>query len=113
VIGSSPYAPDLFSHEYVCSEIDLLAWYPRESHTRTQARHHFWRSTNDATWDVAWTSIRVTARYLRLDPQWPENEGHYVQCARDDPGATAVWRCETLGRDGKPMPETNLRGKIQ
>lgn len=104
---------DLLDMDIVYSDTDLVAWYPRAAFTRTQARHHFWRSTNDATWDVTWTRIRVVARYVCLDPSFHPSEGRYVQCGPDTVGATAVWRCETVGRDGKPMlPELCMAGTV-
>jgi hypothetical protein len=103
---------DLLSCDAVYHDSDLLCWLPRARYTRTEARARFWRETNSATWDVAWTNIRVVARYVRLADDRHPDEGHYVQCDAGAPGATPVWRCETLGRDGKPMPETTLSGRL-
>lgn len=90
---------------------DMVCWFPRTL-TRVQARHKFWKQTNDAYWDVAWTSIRVVARHMRPHPERHADEGVFVQCDRSEPDSFPVWRVETLGRDGHPMlPETSLTGK--
>ena len=86
---------DLMDHEAVHDDRDLIAWYPRASHTRTQAHTRFWRTLRDATWDIPWTRLRVVARYLRLDTIYHPNDGKYVECEAGDAGASAVWRCET------------------
>lgn len=100
----------LLPADAVYSDRDLLCWFPRASHTRTEARHRFWRETNEATWNVDWTRIRVVARHIAPDTFLHPAEGRYIQCASTAVGATPVWRCETVGRDGRPMPETNLSG---
>jgi hypothetical protein len=96
----------------VYHQTDMVCWLPRDRYTRVQARHRFWRETNAAGWNVAWTSIRVVARFLHPFPHRHPDEGVFEQCDRETNGAVAVWRCETLGRNGHPMlPETSLLGK--
>lgn len=104
---------DLLSQDAVYHDCDLLCWLPRQRYSRTEARHRFWREARNAEWDVAWTRIRVVARHVRLDPQEHPDRGIYVQCGADEPGATPVWRCETLNRDGRPFPEIAAkRGRV-
>jgi hypothetical protein len=107
-----PLGGILLDHEAVYHEADLIAWFPRSSHTRTQARHRFWRSTRDAGWDVGWTRVRVVARYVRpVEPRDPY-EVRFAQCERGDEGAVPVWRCETLGANGRPMSEGREHGVL-
>jgi hypothetical protein len=52
-----------------------------------------------AEWGLAWTEMRIRARYMRPDPEneeqtMYENDDYYVECEKDEPGAVAVWRCE-------------------
>lgn len=56
-------------------------------------------------------AIRVVARFLRPFPHRHPDEGVWQQCDRDTEDAIPVWRCETVGRNGRPMlPETSLTG---
>lgn len=88
---------DLLPHDRVASDRDYVGWYPRESHTRGKAAAEFLRAMRDADWGIQFTDVRVSARSMHLHPQYHPDEGRYVECRADEPGATPVWRCELRG----------------
>lgn len=86
-------APDLIDPMGCWTEDMDTAWLPRAYYpTRGRARQAF--DVQTGPWGNDWPRIRVLARYVRLDPYRHPDEGQYVECARDEPGATPVWRCE-------------------
>lgn len=85
---------DLLSHEVVLSNRDYVGWWPREGFTRGKATAEYVRSMRDAGWGIHFTDVSARLRYVRLHPQFHPNEGYYVECGREAPGATPTWRCE-------------------
>lgn len=87
-------AADLLPHEVVASDQEYVGWYPREAYTRGRSAARFLSQMRAVGFGIRFTDVRATGRFLRLHPQFHPDQGRYVECGKEEPGATPVWRCE-------------------
>jgi hypothetical protein len=73
---------------------DGQAWFAREHYPkRSQAMSYFSKFT-----DIPYVEVSCYSRHARHAPDDPAaamyDGAYWVECAKDEPGAFPVWRCE-------------------